>query len=316
MRKIILITILVLFVKLNAVAQVDTLKWINEHAHELRSIMQTDLSDLSFLKEELKGKEIVGLGEASHGTREFYTEKARIISYLIENCDFRTVAFEVPDSVMMQIDSFIQTGQGDLKKTIKGMGLYGVEEIYQLFLTLRDYNKSNASEKRVKLIGFDKPEYWSDPISRDRFMAENVSNIVSHEATKTILWAHNVHLLKDTTAQYLCMGGYITKHFGDRYFALALDTYQGSVNVLNQGKFESHIFETNQHTLSKMMSKAQAKRFYLKFDTEHDPFKGVLEHITNIYSNWNEPKPIPMRPGIDFDAVLFINDTTSSTELR
>nr|WP_198160612.1 erythromycin esterase family protein [Pedobacter panaciterrae] len=316
MQKIILTTILLLFIKLNAVSQVDTLKWINEHAHELRSITQTDQSDFSFLKEELKEKEIVGLGEASHGTHEFYTEKARIISYLIENCDFRTVAFEVPDSIMMQIDSFIQTGQGDLKKTMKGMGLYGVEEIYQLFLTLRDYNKSNAGEKRVKLIGFDKPEYWSDPISRDGLMAENVIKIVSNEATKMIIWAHNVHLLKDTTAQYLCMGGYITKHFGDRYFALALDTYEGSVNVLNQGKFEAHVFKTNLHTLSRTMSKAQARRFYLKFNTEDDPFKGALEHITNIYSNWNEPKPIPMRPGIDFDAVLFIKNTTPSIQLK
>lgn len=294
----------------------DTVKWINEHAHELRSDAQTDLSDLSFLKEELKGKQIVGLGEASHGTREFYTEKARIISYLIKNCDFRTVAFEVPDSVMMRIDAFVQTGQGDIKMTMKGMGLYGVEEIYQLFLTLGEYNKSNTGEKRVKLIGFDKPEYWSDPISRDGFMAKNVTNIVSADTAKTIIWAHNVHLLKDTTAQYLSMGGYITRHFGNRYFALALDTYQGSVSVLNQGKFEAHTFETHLHTLSGTMSKVQAERFYLKFDHEHDPFKGALEHITNIYSNWNEPKPIPMRPGIDFDAVLFIKNTTASTALK
>jgi erythromycin esterase-like protein len=308
MQKIILTSILVLSIKFNALAQVDTLNWINKHAHEL--------SDLSFLKRDLKGKQIVGLGEASHGTHEFYTEKARIIRYLIEKCDFRTVSFEVPDSIMMQIDSFVQTGQGDLKKTMKGMGLYGAEEIYQLFLTLRDYNKSSAAEKRVKLIGFDKPEYWSDPISRDRFMAENFIKVVSDQATKTIIWAHNVHLPKDTTAKYWSLGGFVAKHFGDRYFALALDTYQGSVNVLNNREFEAHTFETNAHTLSAVMAKAQAKSFYLKFDAKKDPFKGGIAYITNIYSNWNDPKPIPMRPGIDFDAILFIKNTSPSKELK
>ena len=316
MQKIIFTTILVLFIKLNAVSQVDTLRWINKHARELKSVDQNDHADLSFLKKELKGKDIVGLGEASHGTRQFYTEKTRIISYLIETCDFRTIAFEVPDSLMMQIDSFVQTGKGDIKSTMKGMGLYGAEEIYQLFLALRDYNAKSVAEKRVKLIGFDKPEYWSDPISRDRFMAENLTKILSKKKDKIILWAHNVHLTKDTTAQYLSMGGFLTKNFADRYFALAFDTEQGKVNVLNQGKFESHHFKSNPNTLSGLMSRARAACFYLKFNANDDPFKGGIVYITNIYSNWTELKPIPIRPGIDFDAILFIRNTTHSTPIN
>lgn len=314
--KTILSFIFLLFAAFNASSQVDTLKWINKHAYQLHSNAPTANSDLHFLKKELKGKQIVALGEASHGTHEFYKEKARIISYLIKNCGFRSIAFEVPDSVMMQINSFVQNGDGDLRKVLKGMGLYGTQEIYDLFLQLRDHNKNNKPENRVTLTGFDKPEYWSDPISRDGFMAENVIKMISDTKHKTILWAHNVHILKDTTAKYLSLGAHLRKHFDDRYFALAMDTYQGSVNVLNQGKFESHTFQTNEQTLSGLFYKAQSDHFYLRFAPADDPFKAAVSLITNIYSNWQEPKPIPIHPGVDVDAVIFIRNTTSSTQLK
>lgn len=319
MQKIILIIIFILTIQPDARSQTDTLKWINEHAREIRASGDNNHSDWSFLKEELKETQIIGIGEASHGTHEFYSEKARIIHQLIEKCGFRTIAFEAPDSMMMPIDSFIQTGQGDLKKVMKGMELYGAEEIYQFFLGLKDYNQTAVAERRVKLIGIDKPEYWSDPISRDGFMVENLRKMVTDLGTKTILWAHNVHLTKDTTAQYLAMGGYLQKYFGSRYFALSLDTYQGSVSVLSQQrKFETHTFETEPGTLSAMLSKARFQQFYLKFDPSKDPFKGATVYMTNIYANWTaaKPKPVPIRPGIDFDAVFFIKTTTASKEIK
>jgi erythromycin esterase-like protein len=320
MQKILLFITLILAIHPDARSQTDTLKWINEHAREIRTNGNTDdLSDWSFLKKELEETQIIGIGEASHGTHEFYTEKARIIRYLIEKCGFRTIAFEAPGSMMMPIDSFIRTGQGDLKKVMKGMGLYGAEEIYQLFLGLADYNQTALAGKRVKLIGIDKPEYWSDPISRDGFMAENLRKVITDLGIKTILWAHNVHLQKDTTAQYLAMGGFLKKFFGNRYFALALDTYQGSVSILSQQRqFETHTFETDPATFSAMLSKARLRQFYLKFNPSKDPFKGRMVYMTNIYANWTEPKPkpVPIHPGIDFDAVLFIKSTTASKEIN
>lgn len=318
MQKNLLLVIFILAIQTDVRSQTDTLKWINEHARKIRVKGDPDLSDWSFLKDELREIQIIGIGEASHGTHEFYTEKNRVIRHLIEKCGFRTIAFEAPDSMMMPVDSFIRTGQGDLKKMMKGMGLYGAEEIYQIFLDLKEYNNTALAQKRVKLIGIDKPEYWSDPISRDGFMAENLKKMVTELESKTILWAHNVHLTKDTTAKYLAMGGYLKKHFGNSYFALALDTYQGSVSVLNQErKFETHTFETEPGTFSAMLSKARYPQFYLKFDTGNNFFKGAAVYMTNIYANWTspEPKPIPIRPGIDFDAVLFIKTTTASKEI-
>lgn len=307
MKRIILTAVAVLLIAFNVTAQTDTLKWINKNAR--------DLSNLSFLKKELKDKYIVGLGEASHGTREFYTEKTRIISYLVENCGFKTLAFEAPDSLMMQINSFVQNEKVDIKAILSGMGLYGSQEIYELFLKLRDYNKQHNAGDRVKLTGFDKPAYWSDPISRDRYMSQDIIKMEPGSHNKIMLWAHNVHLQKDTTAQYLATGGFLRKHFGDRYFAIALDTYRGSVNVLSKGQFEAHDFQSDANTLSALMAKASLGRFYVRFDAARDPFKGKSMNITNIYSNWQPLKPIPIRPGVDVDAVIFIRDTQPSVQL-
>ncbi|WP_256003462.1 erythromycin esterase family protein [Pedobacter deserti] len=317
MPKIIIAGILLLFINFNAIAQVDTLKWIDKNAQVLNSDGRLGESDLTFLKKDLKGKTIVGLGEGSHGTHEFYAIKRRIINYLIKQCGFRSVAFEAPDSIMRSINTFVQNGRGDLKQAMLGMGLYRTEEIHELFLNIRDYNQHQDSGKQVTLTGFDRREYWPDPFSRDSFMAKNVIDIVKDNDMKVILWAHNVHIMKDTTAEYLPMGGHLQKHFGDRYFALALDTYQGSVSVLDQHRnFESHQFQTNENTLSGLMSKANSGRFYLKFNEKTDPFHVGTSLITNIYSNWGTQKTLPIRPGKDFDAILFIRQTTHSIELK
>ncbi len=306
---------LALLTGFTASAQDLSLNWVNKNAHELQSDSSTDLTDLSFLKKELKGKDIVGLGEGSHGTKEFYNQKARVIRYLIEHCGFRTISFEVPEAKMMQINQFVQTGEGDLKEVMTDMGLYGSDEIYQLFLNLAEYNKKASNKNLVKLNGFDKPDYWSDPFTRDGFMAENVAKFLPNSNNKIILWAHNVHISKDTLTQYWPMGGHLKKQFSDRYFAIAVDTYKGSVNVLNQGKFEAHDFQTNEATLSGTLSKAKYPSLYLRFNVTSDPFKGASSQITNIYSNWQELKPLPIRPGVDMDAVIFIRSTTPSTQL-
>ncbi|TDQ11884.1 erythromycin esterase family protein [Pedobacter metabolipauper] len=298
-------------------AQDASLEWVNKNSHE---IIQADSavgqSDLSFLKREVSGKHIVGLGEASHGTHEFYMQKAHMISYLIQNCGFRSVAFEVPKSMMEPVDLYVQTGQGNLKDLMKGWGLYHTEEIYLLFQKLSQYNRGKTKNDRVKLVGFDNPDYWSNPFTRDKFMADNVIRFVPGKKNKIILWAHNVHLSKDTTAEYWPMGGHLKKHFGNQFFSIALDTYSGTANVLNNGKFEPHAFQTSDSTLSGTLSKARYPRFFLSFNSKSNPFKGAVSLITNIYSNWQEPKPIPIRPGEDFDAVIFIKETTPSVELK
>lgn len=309
MRNVYMILIPFMLFAITASAQEQPINWINKNAYPLKN------KDLSFLKKELTGKNIVALGEASHGTHEFYAQKARIINYLITQCDFKLLSFEAPSSLMEPINLYLQSGKGDLKEPMQKLALYNTEEIYQLFMQIREYNKDKAPEEKAELIGFDSPDFWGNPLTRDQHMSESLIKSVESKKTKTIVWAHNVHIMKDTIANYMAVGGYLKKHFRNTFYAIAFDTYQGTVNVLHEGEFEEHTFQAKEGSFSNTLAKADYETFFLPVSREDCPFKGVSSLITNIYSNWQEPKPLPVIPGSDFDALIFIKNTTASVKL-
>lgn len=71
-------------------------EWLQEHALPIRSInpMDTVFDDLEFLKEELKGVELIGLGEQSHGDGSTFLAKARLVKFLHQEMGFSLLAFE------------------------------------------------------------------------------------------------------------------------------------------------------------------------------------------------------------------------------
>lgn len=72
-------------------------KWLQKNAYPIEKLSpsENDLyQDLRFLKKVLKDKQVVLLGESSHGAAEFNSSKVRLIQYLHEELDYDVVAFE------------------------------------------------------------------------------------------------------------------------------------------------------------------------------------------------------------------------------
>ncbi|MCW5936307.1 MAG: erythromycin esterase family protein [Fimbriimonadaceae bacterium] len=53
-----------------------------------------DYADLGFLRQELRGKSLVQLGEATHGTAEFYLLKTRLVKFLHDELGYDTLILE------------------------------------------------------------------------------------------------------------------------------------------------------------------------------------------------------------------------------
>ena len=294
-------------------SQEKSLDWINTSAHALQIDSAATDQDLRFLSKTLKDKTLLGLGEASHGTQEFFFQKKRIIQYLVSQDGYRLIAFELPATYIEPLNQYIQTGQGDLKGLLKSMALYNTGEVQKLCQWLKTFNESRASNDRVNIIGFDNEAYWGDPFTRDEKMAENFIKAHKMGSPKSILWSHNLHLAKDTTmAEYKAMGFHLKKYYGDQYYALGFDTYSGSVSVLNEGQFESHNFAGTENTFSGLFNKANLAAFFIDFDEVPNPLINTKNLITNIYSNWQELRPLPIVAGADFDGLIFIRNTTAS----
>ncbi|MEZ0077014.1 erythromycin esterase family protein [Planotetraspora sp. GP83] len=127
-------------------------------AHPLRSTEPgSNTADLRALDAIIGDAQVVGLGEATHGSHEFFTMKERVFRHLVEKKGFTTFALELSWSAGLQIDEYLQTGKGDARKIAKETltnSPWDREEFVSLIEWMRDYNRRHPGHT-VHFMGDD-----------------------------------------------------------------------------------------------------------------------------------------------------------------
>lgn len=121
------------------------------------AVTSTSIADLQSTKTLLAGKQIVGMGEATHGTSEFQTIKHRYFQFLALELGFRNLAIEENFSAVVPLNEYIRSGTGDIKSSINGLrsSMFKTKEFYDLVVWMRDYNKGRTDSDKVNLYGID-----------------------------------------------------------------------------------------------------------------------------------------------------------------
>jgi len=142
---------------------VSLLSEIRREARPLRNE-----ADLSPLIEQIGDARVVLLGEASHGTHEFYTWRAALSRRLIEEKGFRFLAVEGDWPDCYHINRYIKgyPGAGDSAHDVLATferwptWMWANEEIAELADWLRTTNESRAEHQRVGFYGLDVYSLW------------------------------------------------------------------------------------------------------------------------------------------------------------
>ena len=113
--------------------------------------------DLAALDRIVGDARIVALGEASHGTAEFFRLKHRLFEYLVEKKGFTVFAFEANWPVVEIADRYIKTGDGSAAAALKEIGfwVWATEEVRDLIEWMRAYNAVPGRGKLLSFTGFD-----------------------------------------------------------------------------------------------------------------------------------------------------------------
>jgi erythromycin esterase-like protein len=128
----------------------------------------SDSSSLSPLISATTGKKIVMLGEASHGTHEYYTWRTAITKKLIEDHQFSFIAVEGdwPDCYLINryVKGYKDAGD-NIVHLLKRFDrwptwMWANWEIAALAEWLRDYNKNLPPDKKVGFYGLDVYSLW------------------------------------------------------------------------------------------------------------------------------------------------------------
>ena len=112
--------------------------------------------DLEFLKAKLQDKEIIAVGEATHGTKEFFEMKHRMLKFLVEELDYKAFAMEQGMASMYQINNYIQGESVDIKDLIKTLHpVWQTQEVIDMINWAKDYNSKVTEDKKIRFYGCD-----------------------------------------------------------------------------------------------------------------------------------------------------------------
>jgi erythromycin esterase len=128
-------------------------------------------ADLAPLKAVIGDARIVSLGEATHGTAEFFRMKHRLTEFLASEMGFTLFAIEASMPESYRVNEFVLTGKGDPKELLSGLYFWtwNTQEVLDMILWMREFNKSGKG--KIAFLGFDMQE--------PRVAAENVRAFVA-----------------------------------------------------------------------------------------------------------------------------------------
>jgi len=133
-------------------------RWLSTNAIRLETVEAGHgFADLQPLKPVIGPARIVALGEATHGTREFFQLKHRMLEFLVTEMGFNIFAMEATLPESFDINDYVLTGRGDPEKALAGIYFWtwDTEEVRALIEWMRNYNADPSHIRKVKFCGFD-----------------------------------------------------------------------------------------------------------------------------------------------------------------
>ncbi len=115
----------------------------------------SDFHDLEMLAPLFSDARIIGLGEGTHGTREFFRMKHRFTEWFASKEESIIFAIEASMPEARIVNDYVINGNGDPKEALAGMHFWtwNTEEVLDLIEWMRDYNESG--EGKIEFWGFD-----------------------------------------------------------------------------------------------------------------------------------------------------------------
>lgn len=114
--------------------------------------------DLRWL-DPLGEKSVIGLGEATHGTAEFFEAKYRIFRYLVENHGYKVFAFEADFGESIFINEAVQQGNATEIESLMNSRMHfwtwKTQEVKELLEWMCEYNQGKSEEEKIHYVGVD-----------------------------------------------------------------------------------------------------------------------------------------------------------------
>ncbi len=144
---------------------------LERKAHPLRTTEPHGaLDDLRPLGRMVKDARVVGLGEATHSSHEFFAMKHWVFRYLVEEKGFRSFALEGSWSTGLRLNDYVLHGKGDPRQIMReefqsNYSWWNNSDYLNLLTWMRSYNSRHPHDP-VQFMGDDFGYAGPEPYDR------------------------------------------------------------------------------------------------------------------------------------------------------
>jgi len=134
----------------------EALAWIRASAIPITTVNAGNgFADLEPLRRVIGDARIVSLGEATHGTREFFQLKHRLLEFCVSELGFTIFGIEASYPECLRVNDYVLHGTGNPAEALAGTRFWtwDTEEVLALIAWMREWNSTH--ERHVKFYGFD-----------------------------------------------------------------------------------------------------------------------------------------------------------------
>jgi erythromycin esterase len=137
----------------------QALQWVQSNANAISIADSLRIGlDQSRLASFVGDARIVGISELTEGTREFPGLVRHLLFALADSANVRGLAIQAPMPEAMEVDRYVRSGTGDLKRILRTLGSprWETPEMTSLINAIRDWNRAHP-DKTIDFYGFEIP---------------------------------------------------------------------------------------------------------------------------------------------------------------
>lgn len=136
--------------------EAEFVAWLRDNAVPLDTVeLERGFADLRRVKDVIGDARVVGVGESTHGTREFFQFRHRLFEYLATELGFTVYIIEANLPGALAVNDYVLHGKGDAVSALAEtfMWVHDTQEVLEFIEWMRRYNADPKHPRKLKFYG-------------------------------------------------------------------------------------------------------------------------------------------------------------------
>jgi erythromycin esterase len=136
---------------------IEIVAYARSRVQQVPNDIRIGAADFATFARSLTDRRVIGLGEANHGTGDFYTYRGKLSLELASKGKLRIVLFEADAIGMLAIEDYVMGGDVDIDKSVPKLRFWitDIREFLAFLAGVRAHNARSPKDDKLHVLGID-----------------------------------------------------------------------------------------------------------------------------------------------------------------